>query len=105
MPKLAMLNADNYAILALCMFYDSLNCLGTFQNDIISKRKLPFQVSSRTVQKIGSGELDLKRDDVPTDTSDDFASLYQDDIGETGSLDSRHLIGQTGKHPSRFNDV
>lgn len=105
MPKLAMLNADNYAILGMCMQYPSLDCLGTFQNDIVSKRKLPFQVSSRTVQKIRAGELDLKRDDVPTDMSDDFASLYQDEVGGSGSLDSGHLIGQTGKHPSRFSDV
>ena len=105
MPKLAMINADNYAIFGMCMQYPSLDCLGTFQNDIVSKRKLPFQVASRTVQKIRSGELDLKRDDVPTDVSDNFASLDRDEVEGISSLDSRHLIGHTGEHPSRFSDV
>lgn len=67
MPARAMKNADNYAILATCMQYDTLDCLGTFQDDIISKRNLPFQVSSRTVERIRSGKLDLKKDDIPTD--------------------------------------
>lgn len=68
-PKLAMINTDSYTVLGVCRQNPELDCLGKFQKDIIAKRKLPFQVSPRAVQKIRSGELDLKKDDVPTDSS------------------------------------
>ena len=58
-PNLAQLNADNYLFLALCLTYEELDCVGTFQNDIKRRRSLPFKVSSRTIEKIRSGELDL----------------------------------------------
>ena len=35
------------------------------------------------------GELDLKKDDIPTNMPDDFASLYQSDVGGAGSLEPR----------------
>lgn len=105
MPALAMKNADNYAILAVCMQHDSLDCLGTFQDDIISKRKLPFQVSSRTVEKIRSGELDFKAGDIPTDMTEGFASLYHREVEGADSLEMRHWIGQTNNHPNRFKDI
>lgn len=97
-----MKNADNSAVLAMCMQYDDLDCLGTFQNDIISKREPPFQVSSRTVEKIRSGKLDLKKDDIPTDVSEGFEDLYQSEVGGAGSLEPPHSVGQSGKRPSRF---
>ena len=102
-----MKNADSYAVLAVCRQYPELECLGNFQKDIIAKRKFPFQVSSRAVQKIRSGELDLKKDDIPTDMPDDFLSMYQSEVGlgRAGSLELRHSVGQTREHPSRFENV
>ena len=61
-PGSAKYNADNYAILGICMRYVELDCLGTFQDQIRSgkeRRGLPFQISWRTVEKIRSGEVDL----------------------------------------------
>ena len=75
------------------MQFDSLDCLGTFQSDIVAKRRLPFQVSSRTVEKIRSGELDLIKDDISTDMSEGFASLYQTEIEGANSLVARSSFG------------
>ena len=59
-PWNAISNADSYAILALCLYYVQLDCLGTFQDEIrSSRRSLPFQVSQRAMEKIRSGEMDI----------------------------------------------
>ena len=99
-----MKNANSYTVLGVCRKYPKLDCLGTFQKDNIAKRKLPFQVSPRIVQKIRSGGLDLKKDDMPT-ISYDFLFLYQSEIEEANSLEIRYSIGQTGEYSSRFENV
>lgn len=104
MPALAMKNADNFMVLALCLRYASLDCLGKFQNDIRSKRDVPFQISSRTVQKIRSGDLDLKKDDISMEISEGFAYLNEKGLKGAGSLEQWHSIGQTGQPPARFNN-
>ena len=104
-PALAMKNADNFMVLALCMLYTALDCLGKFQSDIQSKRNVPFQVSARTVQKIRSGELDLKEVDIPTDMSEGFAIFNRTELEEAGGLELRQSIGHDGQPPGRFKDV
>ena len=105
MPALAMKNADNFVVLALCLLYAALDCLGKFQSDIRSKRNVPFQVSSRTVQKIRSGELDLKKDDILTNVSEGFAYFNGTELEGAGSLEPRQSIGHDGQPPGRFKDV
>lgn len=103
MPAMAMKNADNYVTLALCLLYAALDCLGKFQNDIVYKRDVALHASSRTAQRIRSREIDLEKDDIPTVTSENFASL--DRTGARGAgLKNRYLIGQTKKHPGSFKD-
>lgn len=91
------------------MQYDELDCLGTFQSDIVAKRKLPFRLPStshRTVEKIRSGDLDLRKDDVPTsDVSGGLESLWQSEAEGGDGLGVGNSVGQNGKHPSRFKDV
>ena len=94
-PALAVRNADNFMVLALCLLYAALDCLGKFQNNIQSKRNVPFHVSSRTVQKIRSGEMDLERDDIPTDMSKRFAFINEKELEGAESLESRQSIGDT----------
>ena len=98
--RLALQNADSYTVLTVCIRNPELDCLGTFQDYIIAKRKLPFQVSPRTVRKIRSGELDLKKDDVPTDVPDDFLSMYQSEIEGAGIA-----VFDRTEQPSRFENV
>lgn len=100
-PALAMRNADNFMVLALCLRYPELDCLGKFQSDIRSKRNVPFQVSSRTVQKIRSGELDLKEDDI----SESLAFFNGTELEGAGSLEVRQSIGHTGQPSGRFKDI
>ena len=69
-PQTARANADNYAILALCMHFKTLDCLGTFQSDIIARRRLPFRLPARTAERIRRGEVDLTRGDDDDDDDD-----------------------------------
>lgn len=94
-PALAIRNADNFMVLALCLLYAALDCLGKFQNDIQTKRHVPFQVSSRTVQKIRSGEIDLKKDDPPTDMPEGFELINEKELEGAESLELRQSIEDT----------
>ena len=62
MPLAARLNADSFAIFAICMYYPELNCLGAFQADILTKRSVPVGVSPRAVEKIRSEGFGLGKD-------------------------------------------
>lgn len=104
MPELAMKNADNFMVLALCLQYAALDCLGKFQNDIQTKRNVPFHVSSRTVQRIRSGELDLRKDGIPTNTSEGVGSLVENELEGAGSLGPEYSIGHNAQLPGRFKD-
>ena len=48
------------------MYYPELDCVGIFQNEIQTKRSVPFGLSPRAVEKIRSGRFDLRRD-LPMD--------------------------------------
>ena len=57
-PEAARRNADNYNVFAVCMRFEELDCLDTFQDQIQKRGALPFEVDRRTV-KIRGGEVDL----------------------------------------------
>lgn len=61
-PVSARLNADSFAIFAVCMYFTELDCLGAFETDILTKRSVPVGVSPRAVEKIRSEGFDRKRD-------------------------------------------
>lgn len=58
-PDLARLNADNYAIFAVCIKYLVLDCLGKFAQSIQKREKLPFMPSPDAVKKIRSGRFNF----------------------------------------------
>ena len=90
-PLDARLNADSFAIFALCMYFPELNCVGYF--NIPPKRSLPRGVSPRAVEKIRSGVSNLKR----------YLHLDQEQAssGEKEGFD----LEIEGKGKSRFRDV
>lgn len=54
-PMLSLLNAENYAIFAMCLTYPVLDCIGIFANAIAKRDHVPFQPSPEAVQKIREG--------------------------------------------------
>lgn len=52
MPALAIRNAENYAIFALCVQYPTLDCLGTYASSIAKREEVPFQPAPETVMSI-----------------------------------------------------
>lgn len=61
-PEQARLNADNWAIFGMCVYFPELDCLGSFQDDIRTRRSVPGGLSPRAVEKIREGGFDLTRD-------------------------------------------
>lgn len=61
-PLEARTNADNWAVFGGCMYFPELNCLGSFQDDIRTRRSIPFGLSPRAVEKIRSSRFDLTKD-------------------------------------------
>lgn len=108
MPGLALKNADNYAVLAVCMQYEDLDCLGTFQSDIVAKRKLPFRLpstTSRTVEKIRDGGLDLRREDVPrVDNPNPELEVGWRSEAEGGLGGRKGLMGRGARQSGRFRN-
>lgn len=67
-PLAARLNAENFVIFALCMYFAELDCLGAFQYDIRTKRSSVTAglLSEKAMRRIREGKFDLTRD-VPLD--------------------------------------
>lgn len=55
MPALAIRNAENYAIFALCVQYPTLDCLGTYASSIAKREEVPLQPAPETVMNIQQG--------------------------------------------------
>lgn len=58
-PDLARLNADKYAIFAVCIKYLLLDCLGKFAQAIQKREKLPFVPSPNAVENIRRGRFNF----------------------------------------------
>ena len=87
-PELAKINADNYAIFALCIKYPTLDCVGGFTYAIAKRQSVPFAVSPRVAKKLrnavtGSGgslnESELYSEVVADD--DTFTTNAEKSIG------------------------
>ena len=87
-PVSARLNADSFAIPAICGYLPELSCLGAFEIDILTKMSVPVGISPRAVEKIRSEGFDLKSN----------LGLGQD---PAGSGEQR----VKGKGRSRFRDL
>ncbi|KAF6227829.1 hypothetical protein HO173_011931 [Letharia columbiana] len=63
-PSHARDNAHNFAVFAFCIYHIELQCLGTFQSDVKTRRDLPFEsaFSPKAVEGIRQGTSDLRRD-------------------------------------------
>ena len=99
-PFAARLNADSFAIFALCMYFTELDCLGSFQYDIRTKRSsVPVGgLSEKAMKRIREGKFDLKRD-LPLDR----------DLGRRagkvgGEKESRSPFRYEDERGSRFRD-
>lgn len=92
-PLNARLNADNFAIFAMCMYFPELKCTGAFETDLPTKRSVPRGVSPRAVEKIRSAGSNL--------TSDLHLNQEPTSSGEEGDFDPG--FGEKGK--SRFKDI
>ena len=86
------------------MYFTELECLGTFQSYIQTKRDLPFKLplSRRAIDKIRTGKFDLTKDlpmDInleerpdgrrPTEDEDLDIEFPQDPLGYTESHNGR----------------
>ncbi|KAM0799915.1 hypothetical protein BDR22DRAFT_973322 [Usnea florida] len=99
-PQQARLNADNWAMFGGCLYFPELNCLGAFQDKIITKRddeEMPFgiKLTPRAAKRIREGKFDLERD-LPMDS--DLEGGMEE--RETGEL--KRGWGREGE--SRFGD-
>ena len=104
------------------MYFTELECLGTFQSYIQTKRDLPFKLplSHRAIEKIRTGKFDLTKD-LPMDADleerpdgrplAEYADLERPDgrpPTEDEDLDiefSEHPLGYTESHNGRFKDI
>ena len=107
-PYYARYNADNYKNFANCMYFTELECLGTFQTYIQTKRDVPFptSLSHKAIKKIRAGKFDLTKD-LPMDVD-----LEQEPEGWPTSEDddvdfefSANPLGDSESHMSRFKDM
>lgn len=96
-PTEARLNADNYVMLAICLYFPELDCLGLFQNHLQKKSSVPAGLSPRAVERIRSGKFDLRKD-LPMDID-----LEQEPASNRTAGGSNFGIEEMGE--SRFRDV
>ena len=90
------------------MYFTELECLGTFQSYIQTKRDLPFQtsLSRRAIEKIRTGKFDLTKDlpmDIDLEERPDGRSFTEDE-----DLDvefSEDPLGYPEMHNGRFKDI
>lgn len=94
------------------MYFTELECLGTFQYYIQTRRELPFQtsLSPKAIKKIRAGKFDLTKD-LPMDLD-----LEQEPEGRSKSEDGDEdedvdfvfpasPLGDSERHMGRFKDT
>ena len=90
------------------MYFTELECLGTFQSYIQTKRDLPFNLplSRRAIEKIRTGKFDLTKDlpmDADLEERPDRRSPTEDE--DLNIEFSEHPLGYTETHNGRFKDI
>lgn len=91
------------------MYFTELECLGTFQYYIQTKRDLPFQLplSHKAIKKIRAGNFDLTKDlpmDVDLEQEPGGVRPTPEDEG-VGYEFSADPLGDTETEVGRFKDI
>ena len=63
-PNLGLLNAENYAVFAMCLAYQTLDCVSDIMHLIARGESLPFQPTPEAVEQIRQGSSTLLREHV-----------------------------------------
>ena len=51
-PNLGLLNAENYAMFAMCLKYQVLDCVGGLASAVAKRESVPFQLAPEAVEQI-----------------------------------------------------
>ena len=61
-PNLGLLNAENYAVFAMCLAYQTLDCVTDIMQLIAMGESVPFQPAPEAVEQIRRGRSTLLRE-------------------------------------------
>ena len=75
-PNLGLLNAENYAMFAMCLTYQVLDCVSSLGNAIAKRESVPFQPSPEAVEQIRRGGSILLREDDEMETGRDWGNTF-----------------------------
>ena len=75
-PNLGLVNAESYAVFAMCLTYQNLDCVVDVADAIARRESLPFQPAPEAVEQIRQGRSTLLREDdemlIGRDLGNDF---------------------------------
>ena len=61
-PNLGLLNAENYAVFAMCLAYQTLDCITDIMKLIARGESVPFQPAPEAVKQIRQGRSTMLRE-------------------------------------------
>ena len=76
-PKLGLLNAENYAVFAMCLAYQNLDCVTDIMRLIARGESVPFQPAPEAVERIRQGRSTLLGENEEMRVGRDLGNAFE----------------------------
>ena len=77
-PNLGLLNAENYAVFAMCWTYQDLDCVVDAAHLIARRESLPFQPAPEAIKQIRKGRWPVLREDSEMQIGRHVSSRFEE---------------------------